>query len=236
MTFDDLFITKYEFSIEKSGVNMGIKEQVEIVKKELEGTNVQLVAATKYMSVDQTLELYNCGIKRFGENRSDMFLEKYEALKDYDDIEWHFFGVVQSRRIRDLANRITCLHSLDRVSLAIELNKRLEQPLDCFIQINISEEPNKQGIPANRLKSFVKQLASLDKIRIVGLMCIAKFTFDEEELRGYFSKMQKLKEQVEEMQLPYAPCHRLSMGMSNDYKIAIQYGATDVRIGRLFLK
>lgn len=219
---------------------MGIKEQVLFVKEEISndpnGENIRLIAATKYMNVEQTLELYNSGIKEFGENRTDMFLEKYEALKEYKDIKWHFFGVVQTRKIRDIANRISCLHSLDRVSLALELNKRLTEPLDCFIQINISEEPNKQGIPSNKLKQFVKQLQNLDKIRIVGLMCIAKFTFDEDELKGYFSKMKKLKEQVEEMNLPYAPCHRLSMGMSNDYKIALQYGATDLRLGRIFLK
>ncbi len=216
---------------------MGIKEQVELVRNDLkEYPNVSLIAATKYMNVEQTLELYKNGIKDFGENRTDMFLEKYEALKDYKDIKWHFFGVVQSRKIRDIVNKISCLHSLDRISLAIELNKRLEQPLDCFIQINISEEPNKQGIPASKLKSFVKQIQDLEKIHVVGLMCIAKFTFDEEELEGYFSKMKKLKEQVEKMNIHNVPCHRLSMGMTNDYKIALKYGATDLRLGRIFLK
>ena len=101
---------------------MGIKEQVLFVKEEISndpnGENIRLIAATKYMNVEQTLELYNSGIKEFGENRTDMFLEKYEALKEYKDIKWHFFGVVQTRKIRDIANRISCLHSLDRVSLA----------------------------------------------------------------------------------------------------------------------
>ena len=216
---------------------MGIKENVQIVKNSLKDyQNVTVIAATKYIDVDQTIELYKNGINEFGENRADLFLEKYEALKQYDDIKWHFFGSVQSRKIRDLANKISCLHSLDRISLAIEFNKKLEKPLDCFVQINISEEPNKQGIPANKLKSFIKSLEGLDKIRVVGLMCIAKFTFDEEELRHSFAKMKKLKEQIEELNLPYAPCHRLSMGMSNDYKLALEYGATDLRLGRIFLK
>lgn len=223
---------------------MGISNQVnkvlETVNNVINTNNitkdVKVIAATKYMNVEQTLELYNSGIKEFGENRTDMFLEKYEALKDYTDIKWHFFGVLQTRKIRDVVNKISCLHSLDRLSLAIELNKRLEKPLECFIQINISEEPNKQGIPSTKLKSFIKQLQNLDKIKIVGLMCIAKFTFDEEELRGYFSKMKKLKDQVEEMNLEYAPCHRLSMGMSNDFKLALEYDATDLRLGRIFLK
>ena len=216
---------------------MSIKDNVIKVKESLSKyPHVKLVAATKYMDIDQTKEIVEAGIKDLGENRTDMFLEKYEALKDYKDINWHFFGVVQSRKIKDIVNKITCLHSLDRLSLAIELNKKLEKPLDCFIQINISEEPNKQGIPANKLKSFIKQLAGYENIRIVGLMCIAQLTFDDEVLRKSFSRMKKMQEEIESMNLPYAPCHELSMGMSNDYIKAIEEGSTCVRLGRIFLK
>ena len=215
---------------------MGISEQVKVVRDSLKDyPNINLIAATKYMDIEQTKEIVASGIHDLGENRTDMFVEKYEALKGMD-IKWHFFGVVQSRKIKDIVNRIDCLHSLDRISLAVELNKRLEKPLDCFIQVNVSEEPNKQGIPAGKLNNFVKQLASLDKINIVGLMCIAKLTFDKEEVRNEFKLLKKLQEEVEAMNLPYAPCHRLSMGMSNDYKVAIECGATDIRLGRIFLK
>ena len=124
---------------------------------------------------------------------------------------------------------------MDKLSTAIELDKRLESTLDCFVQINISEEPNKEGIPANRLKPFIKSLAKCEHIRVIGLMCIAKRTYDTEVLEKSFAKMQKLKEEVEAMNLDYAPCHELSMGMSNDYKIALKYGATYVRLGRIFL-
>lgn len=216
---------------------MSIKDNVIKVKESLSKyPNVKLVAATKYMDIEQTKQIVDAGIKELGENRTDMFLEKYEALKDYKDINWHFFGVVQSRKIKDIVNKITCLHSLDRLSLAIELNKKLEKPLDCFIQINISEEPNKQGIPANKLKSFIKQLAGYENIKIVGLMCIAQLTFDDEVLRKSFSRMKKMQEEIESMNLPYAPCHELSMGMSNDYIKAIEEGSTCVRLGRIFLK
>ena len=210
---------------------MSIKENVIKVKESLsQYPNVKLVAASKYMGIDETKELVEAGITDLGENRTDTFLEKYEALKDYN-LNWHFFGVVQSRKIKDIVNKITCLHSLDRLSLAIELNKKLEKPLDCFIQINISEEPNKQGIPANKLKSFVKQLAGYEKIKVVGLMCIARNTFDEDELRESFSKMKEMQEEIENMNLPYAPCHELSMGMSNDYQVAIEEGANMIRVG-----
>lgn len=196
--------------------------------------NIKIIAATKYMNIDQTRELVEAGINCLGENRTDLFLEKYEALKDYN-IEWHFFGVLQSRKIKDVVNKIDCLHSLEKLSVAMELDKKLEKPLDCFIQINISEEPNKQGIPINKLKTFVKSLSKCSKIRIIGLMCIAKMTYDTEVLEEQFAKMQRAKEEIEAMNLDYAPCHELSMGMSNDYKIALKYGATYIRLGRIFL-
>ncbi len=214
---------------------MSIKEKVLEVKKSLEGyDNVRIVAATKYLDVAQTRELVEAGIHELGENRTDMFLEKYEALKDLD-IRWHFFGVVQSRKVKDIANKIVCLHSLDKLSLAMEFEKRLENTLDCFVQINISEEPNKQGIPITRVKPFIKSLSKCKKIRVIGLMCIAKLTCDTEILEKSFEKMKKAKEEIEAMNLDYAPCHELSMGMSNDYLIAVKYGATYVRLGRIFL-
>ncbi len=216
---------------------MGIKENVAKVKESLRDfPQVEIVAATKYMNIEQTVELVEAGIYNIAENRTDMFLEKFEALKDNPKVRWHFFGVLQTRKIKDIANRIICLHSLDKISTAIELDKKLINPLDCFIQVNISEEPNKQGIPANRVKTFIKQLESLSKIRIIGLMCIAKLTFDEEILKKSFSKMQKIRDEIEKMNIPNAPCHELSMGMSNDYQIAILYGATKVRLGRIFLE
>lgn len=210
------------------------KKILEIEQETSKYDNVKIIAATKYMNVDQTRELVNAGIKCLGENRTDLFLEKYEALKD-QDIEWHFFGVLQSRKIKDVVNKIDCLHSLEKLSVAMELDKKLEKTLDCFVQVNISEEPNKQGIPLNKVKTFIKSLSKCSNIRIVGLMCIAKMTYDTEVLEDSFAKMKKAKEEIEAMNLDYAPCHELSMGMSNDYKIALKYGATCIRLGRIFL-
>ena len=210
------------------------KKILEIEKETSKYDNVKIIAATKYMNVGQTKALVEAGIKCLGENRTDLFLEKYEALKDYD-IEWHFFGVLQSRKIKDVVNKIDCLHSLEKLSVAIELDKRLEKTLDCFVQVNISEEPNKQGIPISKVKAFIKSLSKCQNIRVVGLMCIAKMTYDTEVLEDSFAKMKKMKEEIEAMNLEYAPCHELSMGMSNDYKIALKYGATNIRLGRIFL-
>src|SRR5690554_3871235 len=127
---------------------MGIREQVQLVRESLKDyPNVDVIAATKYMDVEHTKELVAAGITKLGDNRTDLFLEKYEALKDNPDIEWHFFGVLQTRKIKDVVNKIDCLHSLDRFSLAVELEKKLKNPLDCFVQVNITEEDNKQGVP-----------------------------------------------------------------------------------------
>lgn len=210
------------------------KKILEIQEVTNQYENVKIIAATKYMNVEQTKQLVEAGIKCLGENRTDLFLEKYEALKDYD-IEWHFFGVLQSRKIKDVVNKIDCLHSLEKLSVAMELDKRLEKPLDCFVQVNISEEPNKQGIPVSKVKPFIKSLGKCQNIRVIGLMCIAKMTYDTEILEDSFAKMKKIKEDIEAMNLEYAPCHELSMGMSNDYKIALKYGATNIRLGRIFL-
>lgn len=210
------------------------KKILEIQEVTNQYENVKIIAATKYMNVEQTKQLVEAGIKCLGENRTDLFLEKYEALKDCN-VEWHFFGVLQSRKIKDVVNKIDCLHSLEKLSVAIELDKKLEKPLDCFVQVNISEEPNKQGIPINKVKPFIKSLAKLQNIRVIGLMCIAKLTYDEEILDRQFSRMREAKEEIEAMNLDYAPCHELSMGMSNDYRIALRNGSTTIRIGRRFL-
>lgn len=215
---------------------MSIKEQVLKVKESLKDyPNVDIIAATKYMDPNQVKELVDAGITKLGENRTDLFLEKYEFLKDHKDIEWHFFGVLQTRKIKDIVNRIDYLHSLASISLATELDKKLTKPLNCFVQVNISDEANKQGIPANKVKSFIMQLEKFENIKVVGLMCIGTMTFDQSVIIDEFEKMKKLQEEIKSLNLEHAPCTELSMGMTNDYKLAVKYGATKVRLGRIFL-
>jgi PLP dependent protein len=215
---------------------MSIKEQVALVKETLKNyPNVKVVAAAKYIGIDQTIELLEAGIFELGENRTDALLEKYEALKSYP-IVWHFFGTLQTRKVRDVVNKIDYLHSLDSLSLANEINKRASKPLRCFVQVNISEEPNKSGLEPTKVKNFIKSLDKYPNIEIIGLMTIAKLTYDKELLVGYFKQMKKLRDEIIEMNLPYAPCTELSMGMSNDYLIAIEHGSTLVRLGRILLK
>ena len=211
---------------------MGIREQVEKVKKSLvDYPNVKIVAATKYVGIDETREVVEAGIKDIGENRAESLLEKYEALSDLD-ITWHFFGVLQTRKVRSIIDKIDYLHSLDSYSTANEINKRRKEPLKCFVQVNISEESTKSGLDPSKVVNFIKGLSKYEKIEVVGLMTIAKLTFDDVLLENYFIRMRRLQEQIQALNLPYAPCTELSMGMSNDYLLAVKYGATMVRLGR----
>lgn len=213
----------------------GFKEKVAKLKDSLKDyPNVKVVAATKYMDIDQTRALVEAGIKDIGENRTDMFLEKYEALKDLD-VNWHFLGTVQSRKVRDIVGKIDCLHSLDKLATAMELDSRLTEDLDCFIQVNVTDDPSKAGVNPAKVISFVKSLGKCKNIKIVGLMCIAKMTFEDDVLEAEFKKLKKLQTEVEALNLEYAPCHELSMGMTNDYEIALKCGATVLRLGHIFL-
>ena len=213
-----------------------IKENLEKVKETLKDyPNVKIVAATKYIGIDKTKELLESGIKDIGENRTDAFLEKYEALKD-EDITWHFFGVLQTRKVRSVIDKIDYLHSLDSLSLASEISKRRKTPLKCFVQVNISAEPNKSGVDETKVIPFIKSLSKYENIEVVGLMAIAKLTFDEDLLNSYYETMKELQEEVKSLNLPYAPCNELSMGMSNDYVVAVKNGATMIRLGRILLR
>ena len=216
---------------------MNIKEQLKKVRESIaDYPDVRIVVATKYITTEQTKEVIDAGLKDLGENRTDSFLEKYEAYKDNDELVWHFFGVLQTRKVRSVIDKIDYLHSLDNLSLANEINKRRKTPLKCFVQVNISAEPNKSGVDETKVIPFIKSLSKYENIEVVGLMAIAKLTFDEDLLNSYYETMKELQEEVKSLNLPYAPCNELSMGMSNDYIVAVKNGATMIRLGRILLR
>ena len=219
------------------GCIMNIKEQLKKVRESIaDYPDVRIVVATKYITTEQTKEVIDAGLKDLGENRTDSFLEKYEAYKDNDELVWHFFGVLQTRKVRSVIDKIDYLHSLDNLSLANEINKRRKTPLKCFVQVNISSEPNKSGVDETKVIPFIKSLSKYENIEVVGLMAIAKLTFDEDLLNSYYETMKELQEEVQDLNLPYAPCNELSMGMSNDYVVAVKNGATMIRLGRILLR
>ncbi|QVK16806.1 YggS family pyridoxal phosphate-dependent enzyme [Mycoplasmatota bacterium] len=221
---------------------MNIKENVKMVKEEIAtiknkyllSYDVKICAATKYVGVDEIDSLLEEGVSDFGENRVNAFLEKEQLLHN-KSIIWHFIGSLQTNKVKKVINKIDYLHSLDRESLAKEINKYRDDVLNCFIEVNCSEEDSKHGLNVNEVKSFVQLIEKYDKIRVIGLMTMAENTQDETIIRETFKKLKTLQSEIQDLNLIYAPCNQLSMGMSNDFHIAIEEGATFVRIGsRLF--
>lgn len=208
-----------------------IKPIFEEIEKELASIQrgVKVVAVTKQVNVARTQEAIDAGITHIGENRPEGLLKKLEAIEA--DVEWHYVGSLQSRKVKDVINQIDYLHSLDRMSLAKEIQKRADQPVKCFVQVNVSQEETKSGIAPEETLDFIKSLEIYDKIQIVGLMTMAPNTDDEAVIRNVFKTLKSLQLQIAAEQLAHAPCNECSMGMSNDYKIAAQEGATFVRIG-----
>lgn len=217
---------------------MEVSENLQIIHEKIESAakragrnpqNIQIIAVTKYVSTKRALEAYKAGITNLGENRPEGLIAKQEGIKERP--VWHFIGSLQTRKVKTIINRVDVLHSLDRLSLAEEIEKRATRPIDCFVQINVSGEDTKHGIQPQVAIEFVQHLAEFKKIRVMGLMTMAPFTDDEEEIRTCFRKLKELQVVIQNMKLPNAPCTELSMGMSNDYEIAIEEGATMVRIG-----
>ncbi len=213
-----------------------VRQQVETARNKANRQDqVNVIAVTKYVDVATTEALVKTGIQHIGENRVDKFLEKYQALKDYD-LTWHLIGSLQRRKVKDVINLVDYFHALDSVKLAQEIQKRAEHPIKCFLQVNISGEESKHGFAPDELDDVLAEIAQLDKIEIVGLMTMAPFEASQEELQDIFSKTHQLQKQLEKKQLKNMPFSELSMGMSRDFEVAIANGATYVRIGTSFFK
>lgn len=216
-----------------------LQQRMQKIEKEIQAAcdrsnrkrqDVTIVAVTKQVSTNRAKEVIELGITNLGENRPEGLLAKQEDIQS-EKLNWHFIGNVQSRKVKDIINKVDFLHSLDRLSLAKEIQKRASSTVNCFVQVNVSGEESKSGINPEELEDFILQLANYDKIRVVGLMTMAPFTEDEEWIRKIFRSLRSLRDQIAAKKVEHAPCTLLSMGMSNDYSIAIEEGATHVRIG-----
>ena len=197
---------------------------------------VQVVTVTKYLDVEQTKEVLDLGLDHIGENRTKNALAKWDSLGDRG--VWHFIGRLQRRKVKDILNRFTYLHSLDRLSLAQEIEKRssvLKAPLKCFIQVNVSGEATKTGISPKELKEFSIEVANLSSIEVVGLMTMAPKTDRPEEVRPIFQELRQRQKELQKLNHPRLTVPHLSMGMSQDFEIAIEEGATWIRLGSVLV-
>ncbi|AGE21606.1 YggS family pyridoxal phosphate-dependent enzyme [Geobacillus sp. G4] len=217
---------------------MTVRDNLAAIRREIEAAcarvgrdpaGVRIVAVTKYVDAERAMEVLDAGIADLGENRSDQLIEKHARIGN--QATWHFIGTLQSRKVKDIIDKVDYIHSLDRLSLAKEIEKRAVRPVKCFVQVNVSGEVTKHGLAPEETIPFIEQLRAFSRIEVVGLMTMAPHTDDEAVLRACFRQLRMLKERVQALGMAHAPCTELSMGMSNDYTIAIEEGATFVRIG-----
>ena len=196
--------------------------------------NINIVAATKYIDIEEMKKLLLLGINNFGENRVDVFLKKYEALKREENIQWHFIGHLQRNKADKIINKIEYLHSLDSLKLAKLIDEKRNTPLNVFVEISINKEATKNGIEKEEAKEFINILLKYKNINVVGLMMMSMKNSTEQSLNSQFLALRELRDKLEEelhIKLPY-----LSMGMSDDYLQAISQGATHIRLGRILFK
>lgn len=194
---------------------------------------VTIIAATKYFDAATMRQLYNEGISHFGENRVEAFLEKSVLLEDLD-ITWHIIGTLQTKKAKKVLEKIDYLHSLDNMKLALEIQKRRTTPLKCFIQVNISNEESKHGLSISEVIPFINQVKDLSNIELVGFMGMAENSTEERVISNEFQKLNEL--QIEVKDKTGLELNELSIGMSNDYLIALKHNATFIRLGSVLFR
>src|SRR6056300_305487 len=207
---------------------MSVKNQISIINDEIKD-KAELIAVSKTRSIEEIIEAYDQGQKKFGENRVNELAEKYDNLQKY--IEWHMIGHLQKNKVKYISKFISLIHSLDRLSLAKEIDKNAKKEnrsIDCLIQIKISNDESKYGLNPKLLDSFYIDLKQFENINIVGLMAMATFTKDQNLIDQEFREMESL---FKKMKTIYPNFKILSIGMSDDYLLAISNGSNMIRVG-----
>ena len=193
--------------------------------------NINLVAVSKTMTNDDIMNAYNCGQRLFGENRVQELTNKYNDLPK--DIKWNMIGHLQTNKVKYIATFIDLIHSLDSIKLAKEINKQGEKNnrvIDCLIQIKISTDESKYGIPFDDFDKLYDDTLDLKFVNVVGLMGMASFTNDEKKIKNEFKLISSL---FNKLKLVNKKFTYLSIGMSNDYKLAINEGGNMIRVGSI---
>jgi pyridoxal phosphate enzyme (YggS family) len=217
-----------------------IRENLERVRERIEAacqrcgrdpSQVKLVAVTKTVDVERIREAILSGQKCFGENYVQEALPKINALGP--GLEWHFIGHLQTNKVKHAVGAFHMIQTLDRIPLARELEKRCQgrEPMPVLIQVNVAKEPTKFGIPKEQLRGFLEELVEIRGIVIKGLMTIPPLCEDPQDARPYFSALRELRDQMAPFLSPPHSLDELSMGMTSDMEVAIEEGATMVRVG-----
>jgi hypothetical protein len=220
---------------------MSIAENILKVKQRIQksclkvGRNpdeVSIVAVTKTVPIEKIKEAINLGITDIGENRVQELLEKKNSI---ENVRWHFVGHLQTNKVKYIVDFIYLIHSVDSLKLALEIDKRakkINRVIDILIEVNTSGEETKYGVKPEETIDLVKQISeNCEFLRVKGLMTVAAFLPNPEEVRPMFRLLRELKDEIAKLNLKNVEMKHLSMGMSNDFEVAVEEGATLVRIG-----
>nr|WP_075728335.1 YggS family pyridoxal phosphate-dependent enzyme [Tissierella creatinophila] len=211
-----------------------IKEDIENILS-MQGRNkdsVNIIAVTKTIDIESIQKAIELGVRDIGENRVQELMEKMNVFKK--NANYHMIGHLQTNKVKYIIDKVSLVHSLDRISLAKEMDKQAKQKdiiVDALIQVNVAEEESKFGLSVKEVIPFIEEVLNFQNINIKGLMTIAPFTNDEKLLRDIFRKMYNLKQNINDKNYENVDLEYLSMGMTNDYRIAIEEGSNMVRIG-----
>lgn len=218
-----------------------IKENLELVEKNIvsacnkakrDRSEVTLIAVSKTKPVSDIRQAMDCGITVFGENKVQEIRDKTDEIKEL--LSWHMIGHLQANKVKYLPGRVCMIHSVDNVKLAAEIEKQFaktDEVIDVLIEVNMAQEESKFGLSAEQVPDFVKEISQYPHLNIRGLMTIAPYTEDAESNRVYFKGLRELKDKINEMNISGVNMDTLSMGMTGDYQVAIEEGATFVRVG-----
>ena len=210
-----------------------VRANIEDAKKRspLSKNDVLLVCVTKTVSAERIKEVVDLGEIDLGENRVQELMSKYDELPG---VSWHLIGHLQTNKVKYIVDKVKMIHSLDSIELAREIEKRaalLDITVPALVQVNIAEEESKFGLKEEAVKDFLISMSEFPHLRIQGLMTIGPFLSDPEELRPVFRSLRLLSENMSSLNLPHIEMKYLSMGMSNDYQVAIEEGANIIRVG-----
>jgi PLP dependent protein len=216
----------------------GVQENIEVAleKSGRAEERVRVLVATKYYEPDQLAALAEAGVDLIGENRAEDLLEKQELFGDR--FEWHFIGHLQRRKAKVVVPRVTLIHSVDSVRLIGELSKRAsEGGVDILIQVNVADEASKYGVSDDEIETLLEAAAQTGgRVRARGFMTLAPLVDDPEDVRHVFAKLRTIRDSLRKIWSPHFDLSELSMGMSGDYEVAVEEGATVVRIGRMLIE
>jgi len=226
------FVKKESMSIARNLDDIRARIEAACQRSQRDPRSVRLVAVSKTQPAANVDAAAAVGQELFGENYVQEFVAKAEAVTA--PVQWHFIGSLQSNKVKYLAGRVAMIHSVDRLSLAEELDRqwgKLGRGLEILIEVNLGDEESKGGASASEIIELVRRIATLPHLKICGLMALPPYLEDAEAVRPYFRRLRELATQIAAADIAGVRMRELSMGMSHDFEVAIEEGATLVRVG-----